>query len=394
VGNAARAPSAVVAATAAEQADLGVRLQALIGQHSVLAADMMRARLRSDADFAQAADAALGKNTQAMTSLVASLFGSDAASQFSTLWADHVRSLFSYARALGARDTAGQESARAALLQGEGQLGAFSSSASQGRLPAAAAEKAVRTHVGHLLGQADAFAAGDYATAARQYRQAYAHGFEMGGALAGALLPADAVKALQTPTLRLRAAFTQLLGEHVSLVVASMRASTGDAGDLEALGSALNGNTVDMASAIDSLFGGQAARGFQDLWADHVDALMAYTAAATQDDDAARDRAVTTLRSFERSLGTFLSGAIESRIGADALTRALLMHDRMLVEELDAFAARDYGRAHDLGYQAYEEMYDLAGQLSNAIGLTLASRRPKGGSQTGGGGAADEVGRR
>src|SRR5689334_12725174 len=47
---------------AAEQntaADRAVRLQALLGQHSVLAADLMRSRIRGDDDFVQAANAAL-----------------------------------------------------------------------------------------------------------------------------------------------------------------------------------------------------------------------------------------------------------------------------------------------------------------------------------------------
>jgi hypothetical protein len=121
---------------------------------------------------------------------------------------------------------------------------------------------------------------------------------------------------------------------------------------------------------------------------------MAYTTALARQDASGRDRALTGLRSFERSLAAFLSGATKSRISADALTQAFLMHDRMLLQGLDAFAARDYGRAHTVGYQAYEEMFALSGQLSNAIGSTLAARRPAGGSQTGGGGMAAVAGRR
>jgi hypothetical protein len=39
-------------------------------------------------------------------------------------------------------------------------------------------------------------------------------------------------------------------------------------------------------------------------------------------------------------------------------------------------------------------MFDLAAQLSNAIGATLGAKLPKGGSQTGGGGMAPVVSRR
>ena len=60
-----------LAAAAPSPAEQALRLQALLGQHSVLAADFMRGRIRGDENFAQAADAALGKNTDAMTNLSA-----------------------------------------------------------------------------------------------------------------------------------------------------------------------------------------------------------------------------------------------------------------------------------------------------------------------------------
>jgi hypothetical protein len=171
-----------------------------------------------------------------------------------------------------------------------------------------------------------------------------------------------------------------------------MRAAAGQARDFAAVGDALNGNTMDLAAAVDSLFGPAAARSFQSLWADHVDGLMAYTTAVTRGDTAGQGRAQEGLRSFERSLATFLSTATGSRLGATALSEAFLMHDRMLLEELEAFRAENYERSHDLGYRAYEEMFGLAGQLSNAIGATVAQQRPRGGSQTGGGGMASVLG--
>src|SRR3954468_21577100 len=63
------------AATAGTAADRAVWLQALLGQHTVLASDLMRSRIRGDDDFVQAADAALSRNTDAMTTLVGQLFG-------------------------------------------------------------------------------------------------------------------------------------------------------------------------------------------------------------------------------------------------------------------------------------------------------------------------------
>jgi hypothetical protein len=181
----------------------------------------------------------------------------------------------------------------------------------------------------------------------------------------------------------------------VALVVAAMRAASGPStADFKAIGAALNRNTQGLSAAVGTLFGAPAASKFQSLWADHVDALMTVTAGAARGDAAAQQEGRRRLRAFEPALATFLAAATGSRIGADALAHAYGQHDQMLLGEVEAYQAKDYTKAHDLGYQAYDEMFDVAGQLSHAIELTLGEKLPKGGSQTGGGGMAAVVGGR
>ena len=121
---------------------------------------------------------------------------------------------------------------------------------------------------------------------------------------------------------------------------------------------------------------------------------MTVTSASAQGDAVKQAEGQRQLRAFEPKLARFLDTATQSRIGADALAHAIAMHDQMLLEEIQAFQAKDYAKAHDLGYSAYDEMFDLAAQLSHAIQLTLGAKLPHGGSQTGGGGMAGVVGRR
>ncbi len=268
--------------------ELALQLQALLGQHTVLAADMMRGRLRDDPDLAQAANSALGKNTDAMGKLVAGAFGTEAAAQFTPLWSNHVTALFNYARGLADGDTAVQNEAKVVITRFETDLAEFFVAAAQGRLPRSAAVAAVTVHIDHLIGQADAYAAEDWAKADQIYRQGFAHAFELGKGLAATLLPPDAAKVLGTPSWRLRSALTQLLGEHVELVVGAMRAGVTDADDFDAAAAAVNGNTADLAGAIDTLFGSAAARSFQSLWADHIDLLVSYAAAIAKGDDVQR----------------------------------------------------------------------------------------------------------
>jgi hypothetical protein len=385
---------ALAPAPAPSVPELSLQLEALLGHHSVLAADMMRGRLRGDPDFAQAANAALGRNTEAIGQVVGLLFGEQARAQFTPLWASHVAALFNYARGLADHDDAVRAEARTAVANFEGKLGAFFAGASQGRLDRAAAEGAVRAHVEHLLHQTDAYAAGDYTRANQMYREAYTHTYGLGKILAVALLDPSASAALDSPTWRLRSELGRLLGEHVVLVVAAMRSGAAGSKDFAASAEAVNGNTRDLAGAIDSLYGTPAAKRFQSLWADHVDQLTAYTAAVVTRDDGRRAAALAELGVFEQEFASFLATATGKRLASSTLADAFLMHDQMLLREVDAFAAKDYQKAHDIAYSTYEQMFDLSGQLAGAIGATIASRLPKGGPQTGGGGMAGVVGRR
>jgi hypothetical protein len=374
--------------------ELALRLQALLGQHSILAADFMRGRIRGDEDFVQAANAALGKNTEAMTGLVGDLFGADAAKRFGPLWGDHVVALFGYASGLADQDDAARAQARRTLTSFELDLGSFFAGASGGRLSQDSAHHAILAHVDHLLAQADAYAAHDYPTADRIYREGYRHTFDLGRTLADALLPAAQSAGLQTPTWRLRSELGKLLAEHVVLAVDVTRAAVTNSDDFTAAADLVNGNTRDLATAVDSLFGAAAAKGFQSLWAYHVEQLVAYAGGTAAQDTGRRDRARTNLHDFEQRFAAFLETATGRRLDAASLAKALLAHDQMLLRHADAFGTKDYQTAHQIAYDTYQHMFDLARQLADAFGATVAARLPVGGAQTGFGGMATDVARR
>jgi hypothetical protein len=382
-------PAMAAPATAADSA---VRLQALLGQHSVLAAEVMRSRIRGDDDFVQAANAALGKNTGAMTELVGQLFGEATAKAFAPKWSEHIVELVAYSGALADQDDAARERARQKLVGDEVELADFFAGASQGRLPRKAAHDAVAMHVEHLTAQADAYAARDYATADRMYRQGYQHTYDMGLALAGALLPTADAATLQQPLWRLRSQLGKLLAEHAVLVEDVNRAAVTNAPDFDASAASINENTKSIAGAIDTLFGASAAGQFQTLWAGHVEQLVEYGAATAAKDTARQVRARTSLRDFEQRMGTFLGAATEHRLSDADLARALLAHDGMLLRHADAYGERDYATAHDIAYQTYEHMFELAKQLADAFGESVAARLPRGAAQTGYGGLAGHDG--
>lgn len=374
--------------------DTVLRLQSLLGHHSLLACDMMRGRIRVEEDFLAAVNAALGKNTDAVSQLVGSLYGDEAARQFSGVWTKHLVALLSYARGLANDDEGTRAEARASLEAFERDMAGFFADASQGRLTRGAAETAVLMHVDHLLRQADAFASGDFVGADRIYREGYRHAYGLGLGVGRALLPPDQVAALDAPAWRLRSELNRLLAEHVELVVDGSQAGVLDRADFEAAGEAVNANTRELAAAVSSLFGTPAASTFQSIWADHIDQIMAYVAAVVSQDTKAKDEARARLGGVERRLAAFLSGATNRRLDSAGLAKMLVMHDQMLLAHADAFAARDYMKAHNIADAAFAHMYDLSGQLADAFSATVTSRAPLGGSATGAGGMADVVGRR
>ncbi|MGK5683444.1 class F sortase [Actinoplanes sp. URMC 104] len=387
------APRELIARTAASAptgspADLAVRFEALLGQHAVLASNMMRSRVRGDDDFVQAANASLGQNTADMTALVGRLFGAPTAEKFRPLWSRHVVALFAYAGALAEQDDAAEARARAQLTTFEGDLAQFFAGGSQGRLPVATARTLVVTHVEHLTGQADAYAAGDYARSDQQFRQGFQHTYDLGLGLAKALLPASDTAELQEPVWRLRSQLGKLLAEHAVLIEDTTRAAVTRTPDFTASGRMLNANTSDLAAAIDTLFGAPAAKKFQQLWGTHVEALVGYASAAAAQDQAAKQRSEQQLATFQRTMAQFLSGATGGRSTPAAIEAALSQHDRMLVQHADAYADKNYKSAHDIAYETYDHMFDLARTLADAFGAAVAARLPRGGAQTGYGGMA------
>lgn len=379
-------------AAAPSAADAALQLQALLGHHTILAAELMRSRLRGDNDFTKAAAAAVEKNTQAMTSLVDSLFGPTAAAQFTQLWRGHITALVDYAGGLASNDAAARDSATARLQTFESSLAAFFAGASQGRLTQHAAQAEVLMHVQHLVQQADAYAAKDYPKADKIYREGYTHSYDMGKTLVAALVkPADAA-ALNSPVWVLRSELSRLLGEHVVLVVSAMRAGLTNGPDFPAAAESVNGNTHDLTAAVDSMFGTPAATKFQGLWADHIDQVFAYTTGLVTRDAKRRAAAVARLGTFEAQFAAFLNGATAGRLPSTTLAKALLAHDQMLLAQADALSAKQYQQADDGTYATYQHMDDLAGQLAQAFGATVASRLPVGGAHTGYGGAANSVG--
>ncbi|MGH8824821.1 MAG: hypothetical protein ACRDVN_10130 [Jiangellaceae bacterium] len=386
--------SPAAAGTAVDAVELRARLEQLLGQHAILTVRLTRARLRGDGDLAQSADAALSNNTADMGELIGSVYGGDAAERFEQMWFAHVTSLFNYSRGVADEDEAAKSQARRQLDDYTTNLGQFLEAATKKAAPASAVGAELRMHVDQLLQQVDAYALGDYDRAFALERESYAHMFPFAEALAagivtgeGAELPAD----FDSPARQLQSRLGLLLGEHAELAVDAMRSGVSNSPDFPAAGAALDGNTREITAMIESVFGAASAGSFQALWADHIDSFVTYTQALVSGDAALENAATERLKGFNADFAAFLSTSTQGRLGAPALADAFVMHEDLLLRQIDAYADRDYSTAHQLSFDAFQHMFALAAQTATAIGDTVAGMSPRGGAQTGAGGVAATI---
>jgi hypothetical protein len=379
-------PGATAAPTSPKQ--VRAQFEQLLGQHALLAVRQMRSVVAPSPAFGQAVGVSLQQNTDALSRLIAAVYGSTQADRFTPLWQRHLGDLTSYAKGVAGHDTAATQAARAALMADANAYGSWLTGASKGRVTAGDAAAAVRMHVQELMDQADAYAAKDYAKAYKLEREAYEHMFTAGTGLAKASLTPEVAVGLDTPPERLRSAFAMLLGEHMELVVDAQQATFAGAPQFDAAAAQVNANTATLAKALGGIVGPKKAAEFQSAWANHVEGLMAYTAAVAGKDEAAKTVAKENLDGFAERLALFFSDIVKNVLATDPLTEAITAHDQHLIDQVDAYAAGDYTRAQQVQDEGYSQMVGVANVLVDAIEKVMAKSLPAGGSQTGGGGTA------
>ena len=379
-----------LAATAAQASPQQLRAQfeQLLGLHALLAVRLMRGVVAAAPDFVPVASASLQDNTDALSQLVSAAYGAANGDRFTQLWQRHVTDLLSYAKGLAGKDTSATQAARRALLADAEAYGAWLAQASGGRVRASDATAGVRMHVEELMTQADAYAAGDYATAYRIERQAYEHMFTAGAAVAKASVTPELAVGLDAPPERLRSAFAMLLGEHMELIIGAQRATFAGAPEFEAAARQVNANTSALTKGMGAIVGPRKAAEFQSAWAEHVEGLLAYTAAVAGNDQPGQALAKRNLDAFAARLALYFSDIVRKELPVEPLTEAITMHDRHLTDHVDAYAAKRYDQALQMEREGYLQMLGVANTLVGAIQKTVKPQLPVGGSQTGGGGSA------
>ncbi|HZA83684.1 MAG TPA: hypothetical protein VFC13_19820 [Actinomycetes bacterium] len=376
----------LAAAAQASPRQVRAQFEQLLGLHALLAVRQMRSLVAAAPELQRATEASLQANTDTLSRLVAVAYGGPPADRFTPLWQRHLVDLVAYAKAVAGNDTSAKQTARTLLVADADAYGSWQAEASKGRVGASDAAAGVRMHVEELMAQADAYAARDYARAYRIQRAAYEHMFTAGAALAKAGVTPEVAVGLDAPPEQLRSAFAMLLGEHLELIVDAQRATFAGSPEFDAAAAQVNANTTALTKAMAGIVGPAKAAEFQTAWANHVEGLMAYTAAVAGNDQAGKAAAKQNLDGFAERLALFFSEVVRNVLATDPLTDAITAHDTHLIAHVEAYAAKDYPRAQQLELEGYQQMLGVANTLVGAIQRTVKPRLPVGGSKTGGGG--------
>jgi hypothetical protein len=364
------------------------RFEQLLGLHALLAVRMMRSVVAAAPDFVPVVSASLQDNSDELSQLVTAAYGGANGDRFTQLWQRHVTDLVAYAKGVAGKDASARQAAHRALLADAEAYGSWVAQASGGRVQASGAAVGVRMHVQELMAQADAYAARDYTTAYRIERQAYEHMFTGGAALAKASVTPELAVGFDAPPEQLRSAFSMLLGEHMELIISAQRATFAGAPEFDAAAAQVNANTTALTKGMGAIVGPRKAAEFQSAWAQHVEGLLAYTAAVAGNDQAAKTTARQNLDAFAARLALYFSDIVRKELPVEPLTGAITAHDRHLTDHVDAYAAKRYDQALEMEREGYLQMLGVANTLVGAIQKTVKPQLPVGGSQTGGGGSA------
>ena len=368
--------------------EVRARFEQLLGQHALLAVRQARSEVAMAPDLKTVADSSLAANAAALEQLVGVTYDRAQAAKFEQLWKGYTDELSAYAQASATGNSTGAQEARAALLAHCDDWGAFLDDASAGRVEAATATRNAQARVKQLMGQVDAYAGRDYAKAYTLERQAYEGTYGAGTTLARASLTSKEAAELNKAPENLRSAFAMLLGEHMELVVDAQRATFAGSPEFDAAAAQVNANTATLTKAMSGIVGPKKAAEFEAAWANHVEGLMAYTAAVAGKDEAAKAVAKENLDAFAERLALYFSDVVRNVLATDPLTDAITAHDAHLINQADAYAAKDYARAQQVQDEGYSQMVGVANVLVDAIEKVMASDMPAGGSKTGGGGTA------
>jgi len=362
--------------SATKAADLRTGLNALLGEHVLIAAVATSHALGGREAAFKAAAGGLDANSVDISKAIGSVYGNDAEQAFLPLWRKHIGFAVDYTVGVATKDKAKQDKAVADLIGYTEDFGAFLSSANP-NLPKNAVAELVQGHILTLKEVIDAQAVKDWPKAYSAVRAAYRHMHMIGDPLAGAIakqFPEKFTGSADSPASSLRAVLNLALREHVILAaMATGSALGGRDAEFKAAAWAVDANSVDIAKAIGSVYGAEAEKAFLPLWRKHIGFVVDYTVGVATKDKAKQDKAVADLIGYTEDFGAFLSSA-NPNLPKSAVAELVKGHILTLKDVIDAQAAKDWTKVYTSLRTAAGHMAMIADPLASAIAKQFPDR--------------------
>jgi hypothetical protein len=223
----------------------------------------------------------------------------------------------------------------------------------------------------------DAQAASDWPKAYTAMRSAYGHMHMIGDPLAAAIAKQFPQKFSGKPdsaAANLRNTLNLALREHAILAaMATGSALGGRTAEFNAAANAVDGNSIDIAKAIGSVYGADAEKAFLPLWRKHIGFVVDYTTGLAAKDQAKQEKAVNDLLRYADDFGAFLMSA-NPNLPKSVVASLVKDHILTLKTVVDAQAAREWPKVYSNLRTAAGHMAMIADPLSMAIAQQFPER--------------------
>jgi hypothetical protein len=368
------APSRAYALQETPAGELRITLDRLLSEHAFLTVQAMHAGVTDDDQFAAAATALEG-NTSDLVAAITAVYGPEAGTAFGDLWRSHIGYVVDYTRGHADGDEDAANRAEEGMRAYQTEFAQFLAGANP-NLSAQTLTELLEDHLGQLQEVAH-LQTGDYEAVYEGARVAHQHMFGLGDGLAQAIAEQFPDRFTGRgfafgPAMDLRIALDQLLGEHAFLATEVMRlADTGQDAE-SAAASALATNGEAIASALEDLYGTEAAAQFKSVWEQHNGHYVDYVRARLADDQDGARQAEAALGEFAGVASDFLASAA----GLDdpgPVNSGLVLHTEHLVAQVDAYLSQDFDEAFAITREAYQHM----GSLSDILATGIANQFPE-----------------
>jgi hypothetical protein len=165
----------------------------------------------------------------------------------------------------------------------------------------------------------------------------------------------------------LAAQLEQYYAQHTLLAVRQMRSVlTGTPTYRQAADAELEEYTEELAQVVGGAFGEDQGERFEQIWQGSITHFSAYAEAVAANDPAAKRQARSGLLTDADAYGEWFAGVSDGRTKASEAAGVMRTHVEQLMEQADAYAARDYDQAYKTEREAYEHMFAAGSALAKA----------------------------